>query len=266
MSISVAPMQDGGALRQGFGGALHMPEQAAVPVSSVNVSPMKAYDTKISAPIDQLQNQVKTAKADLHGAIAGALDARKKLDRQFGMAGVGDAKAANLFNPAKDGMLAATAFAMPVLAPAVSALALASVLGYIKADRKGGANKKQLQARFEDQFRSTGMCGGGFAGRDIFDVNWANTGYRAAAIPNADDGQDVSKIFDAVHRPLEQDYGFQIVLGQRAHIHGVQAANENRADKGVPLSLQSIDKAEQIDAKRLNDFNAVHRNLPGQYL
>jgi hypothetical protein len=124
-------------------------------------------------------------------------------------------------------------------------------------------NKKQLQARFEDQFRSVHSS---HTKRDIFDVNWQKSGY-SAPTPANDENQDrLQQVFEALNRPLEQDYGFQILLGQRACVDAVEAANENRAAKGVPLSRQSIDKAEELDSKRLNDFNACERNLPGNTL
>ncbi len=255
MSISAAPMRDGGTLAKGFG-ALGFSGD----IRAQAIIPMKSYDSKTSAPIAQFKTQVRSAASNLNHAIGGALDARKQAERSFGMAGVEQGKAANIFNPAKDGMMAATAMVVPVLAPAVSALALASALSYMQADRKGAVSKSKLQARFEDQFRSVNS---GYAKRDVFDVDWQKTGYSAPAPANDADSDKLQAAFEALNRPLEQDYAFQVLMGQRASVENVEAANENRALKGVPLSRQSVDKAEERDSKRLNESHRFDLNLPG---
>lgn len=253
MSISAAPMIDGGALAKGFGALGFSGE-----VKAQSIIPMKAFESKTAAPVTQLQTQVRSAAGNLDRAIGGAFDARKQAERTFGMAGAEQGKVANIFNPAKDGMMAATALAIPVLAPAVSALALASALSYMQADRKGAVNKKQLQARFEDQFRSINSS---YTKRDVFDTDWKKTSY-SKPVPTNDHDQ-LQAAFEALNRPLEQDYDFKILLGQRAHVQHVEAANENRSLKGVPVSRQSAEKAEERDSKRLNDMNRLMLNLPG---
>jgi hypothetical protein len=157
-------------------------------------------------------------------------------------------------------MMVATAAAVPIFAPVVSALALASALSYMQADRKGVVSKSKLQARFEDQFRSVNS---GYTKRDVFDVDWGKTGYTAPAPANDSDQDKLQAAFESLNRPLEQDYDFQILLGQRARVESVEAANENRALKGVPLSRQSVEKAQERDSKRLNESHRFDVNLPG---
>lgn len=255
MSISAAPMMDGGGLARGFGTL-----GFAGGVQAQAVIPMKAYEARTAAPIIQLKSQVRGASANLDRAIGGAFDARKQAERSFGMAGAEQGKAANIFNPAKDGMMAATAVAVPVFAPVVSALALATAISYMQADRKNGVSKKQSQARFEDQFRSVNA---GYTKRDAFDADWDKTGYSLPAPANDADDDKLQAAFDALNRPLEQDYAYQILLGQRARVGRVEAANENRALKGVPVSRQSVESAYQRDSKRLNDVGRFALNLPG---
>jgi len=246
---------DGGTLARGFG-ALGFSGD----VRTQAIIPMKAFDSKTSAPITQFKTQVRGAGANLNHAIGGAFDARKQAERSFGMAGVEQGKAANIFNPAKDGMMAATAMAVPVFAPVVSALALASALSYMQADRKGAVSKSKLQARFEDQFRSVHS---GHTKRDVFNVDWGKSGYSAPLAANDSDQDKVQAAFESLNRPLEQDYDFQILLGQRARVESVGATNENRALKGVPLSIQSVEKAQERDSKRLNESHRFEMNLPG---
>lgn len=131
MSISAAPMMDGGALVRGFGALGYNGG-----VQAQTIIPMKAYEAKTAAPITQLNTQVRGTSANLGRAIGGAFDARKQAVRSFGMAGVEQGKVANIFNPAKDSMMAATAMFVPVFAPVVSALALASALSYMRRPQR----------------------------------------------------------------------------------------------------------------------------------
>jgi hypothetical protein len=103
----------------------------------------------------------------------------------------------------------------------------------------------------------------GYANRDVFNVDWNNTGYSAPPPSNDADQDKLQAAFEALNRPLEQDYEFQILLGQRARVDHVEAANENRALKGVPVSRQSVEKAQERDSKRLNEINRLELNLPG---
>ncbi len=254
MSISAAPMAHGGAISRNFA--------TLFSVAPVNASPMKAFDTKAPGQVVRLQTQVSGVGAQVNQAIGQALQARADATRIFGLAGAEQGKASNLLNPAKDAMLMASAAVIPALAPVVSALALANVLSYMKADRNGKKAGKQAQGRFEDIFRSSGSS---IESKGAFGTDWNKTGYQAPMPAN--DTDDISlKLAKKLETPLEQDRDFQRLLGQRTQSEGIQAANENRAEKGVPLSRDTLEAALDMDSDYLNAPDRFHRNLPGNEL
>lgn len=249
MSISAAPAYESTPIANDFAGL------AAVP--RVSTGPLKAFDAKAPAQIQRQKFQVVGAKTQIDKAVSGVFDAHKKASRRFGLMGAERGKSANIINPPKDIMLMATAAVLPVFAPVASALAISSILNYVNADRKG-YGKGQLQARLEDEVRST------FQSRSsIFDVDWSNYGYHAAnKAANDEPGLSLEE-FEFLSRPPEDNYDMQILLGQRTQIRSVDAANQNRAIKGVPVSDESVDMAIDMDSKRLYEHNRAHLNLSG---
>ena len=249
MSISAAPAYESTPIANDFAGMV-----SAVP--RVNVSPIKAFERSAPAQIQRQKFQVVGAKAQIDKAVSGVLDSHKKASRQFGLVGTERGKSANIINPAKDIMLMVTAAALPVFAPVASALAISSILNYVNADRKG-YGKAQMHALIEDEMRSS------FQSRSsIFDVDWGNHGYHAAEAAN-DEPELSLEEFEFLSRPPEQNYDMQILLGQRAQVRGVEAANQNRAVKGVPVSDESVEMATDMDSKRLHEQNRADLNLSG---
>ena len=250
MALSAAPAYD----------HIHAATDFAAMSSGVQVStqPLKSFESKTPAQIKRLEFQVVGAQSQIDRAVAQVFDSHKKATRSLGLAGVERGKAANVINPPKDIMLGLTAMAVPAFAPVASALAIASVINYMNADRKGHGKNRNLQALFEDQLRSA------HSPRGLFDVPWQKTGYHA--VKSANDSELSLEEFELLARPPEQNYNMQILLGQRAQVENIEASNENRALKGVPVSEESVEMAIDMDSKRLHDSNRAALNLPGHSL
>jgi hypothetical protein len=132
-------------------------------------------------------------------------------------------------------------------------------LNYANADRKSHGKQKSLKLELEDTLRSSIT-----SGRDMFDISWNNTGYQVAKPAN--DHAFSLEEFDLLSKPPEQNLNMQILLGQRAQVRHVEAANANRAAKGVAVSGDSVSVAKDMDLKRLNDPKILEFNLPGNFL
>lgn len=252
MSISAAPAYESTPIANDFSAMSSIP--------SITTSPMKAFESKTPAQIQKQNFQVVGVEGQIQNAVSQVFDAHKQASRAHGLVGAERGKAANAFNPAKDGMLLTTAAILPVFAPVASALTIASVLNYAKADRKSLGKQKNLRAQLEQEMRSAGH-----KARDMFDVPWGKTGYHVVA-PSNDESELSLEEFDFLSKPPEQNYGVQILLGQKAQVKSVQASNRNRAAKGIPLSHGSVDMAKDMDLKRLDDKKIAEINLPGQSL
>lgn len=252
MSISAAPAYDSTVIANDF--------SALSSVRSISTSPMKAFESKTPAQIGKQNFQVVGVESQIKTAVSQVFDAHRKAVKTHGLAGAESGKSANILNPAKDGMLMATAAVVPAFALVASALAIASVLNYANADRKSLGKQKTLRAQLEQEVRSAG-----YKSRDIFDVNWGKTGYHVPSVSNDEPKLSLEE-FEFLSKPPEQNYGVQILLGQQAQVKSVKAANRNRAIKGVPLSHDSVDLANEMDLKRLNDKKVIEFNLPGQHI
>lgn len=251
MPISAAPAYDSTHVANDFA--------AMTSVRPVAMSPLKSFESNVSGQTQRLNLQVVGVESQIDRAISQVFDTHRKMTKSYGFAGLERGKSANIINPAKDGMLLATAAIMPAFAPVASALAIASVLNYANADRKSHSKQKSLKLELEDTLRSSTS-----SRQSIFDIPWEQTGYNVVKPAN---DQDVSlDEFEFISKPPEQNTDMQVLLGQRAQVRHVQAVNSNRAIKGVSVSADSIDAAKDMDLKRLNDPKILEFNLPGNFL
>lgn len=247
-------------------------------VRAASVQPVQAQDKTRAAPMGEFTQKVSAGRTQIHQAVGQALDNRTRLVRELGLADLERGKASAMFHPAKDGMMLATAAALPVAAPVYSAIALATALSYAIADRKGAGKSAIIKDRIADQIRSEQA--GRAPANDGFHTDWSKTGYHASAAGNMsaantarapfvsaspmnDNSDDLTAALDDLMRPLESQRDFQILMGQQAQYNMVQAANDNRAIKGVALSRNTLEAAITKDLEELNCPHLVTRNLPG---
>lgn len=252
MSISAAPAYDSKHVANDFA--------AITAVNSVSTASMKSMESKAPAQIQRLNIQLVGADAQIDKAIAQVFDTHKKAVKTYGLANGERGKFSNIFNPPKEALLFGTAAVIPAFVPVASAIAVASVMNYINADRKSLGKQNNLRAILEDEMRAST-----YAPRDFMQVDWNNTGYTSAK-PANDDKAIGLEVFETLAKPPEQHHNVQILLGSRARVDGVKSANRNRAVKGVPLSRDSVDVAKDMDLKRLHDPKILEFNLPGNHI
>jgi hypothetical protein len=248
-------------------------------VRAANVQPVQAQNQTLAAPMIAFTQKVETGRVQISRSVGRALDNRARLVRELGLADLERGKSAAMFHPAKDGMMLATAMAIPAAAPVYSAIALATALSYAIADRKGAGKTAAVKARIADQIRADYTASSASA-NDGFYTDWSKTGYHTSAAakpsiaspanspfapaPALNDNQaHIFAALDNILLPLECQRDFQILMRQQAQYDGVQAANDNRAIKGVELSRNTLEAAITSDLEELNCPHLAERNLPG---
>jgi hypothetical protein len=206
MAISAAPAFEGTApARSSFSAAIGFSD--------------KPLNLKDSAPVPVIEGRVGAANDNITHLMGAIYDARERLVMKFGLADT-RGQSANMLNPALDGLLFMGAVANPAFAPVASALAMADVLNYIKADRKGRKKSVTPEVR-------------------IFDVDWGNTGYFTRKPANTNRAPEKALTEDqrlALSRDPAQDPHMQDLFAEKARAEGVMASIRRREKQGLPLS------------------------------
>ena len=237
MGLPAFAAYERGKTTQSFGAAL------GGGAMSVTTAPVKSLNAKESGPTQKISQEVRGAKSGLDRAMGQALDAHKRAVQTHGQGmGVPRGRAVNLINPAQDAMMIGAAAIMPVFAPVASAIAIANIVNYAKADRMSKKNRDVLV----DMFRAENA-----PARPLMDAMWRKPGFYSAPATNDNDSaqQDLGPVQeDYLARDIHQQHFMQVLLGQKAQMDLVESSNVQRKMKGLPISRNTLEGVEKSDS------------------
>lgn len=238
MGLPAFSAYERGETSQAFGAVVAFPAR----ISMQEIQPLQASEP---GPMQKLEMAGRGVSAQIDQTLGGAVEAHKRAVRAHGFADAQAGRAANLFNPAKDGMVFASAAVMPAFASVASALLVASALSYANADRRSKKRRTELEERVRAEQSSKS--------RGFDDVQWGKPGFHKVDVANENHPPLRRTDILYLEQDIENQPFFRVLAAQKAVMRNFEAANHNRQQKGLPHSRRTYDAMLAQDSLYLRD-------------